>query len=1133
MEAEVQINPANEPLIKGVSEVEKRLASTIFANQLLDKIENEAEGGNDKYALVDVEIAKTRIAINQGINHLKPETVIQNLDHALDDLFGHEHLFEDEEGEHIDTGEEYSSRLFKLYEGYKLVISHMITNKDYPAALKLIDAFLLKTYHYERNNVDVFSRDTVVDELIGEFINRGLADEAFSFFQETKRRYKTSFPGKRQSEDGYFGDTEDKNLSTYEYDSYELDSTKQELARALLKDGKIDQAKQLGVTFGKDADALREVDAEILIHQAQSGEDISQILRDRLVRARKQTDLSVKSKDLAAIASIAARIGAKSVDVFREAINTANLIKRSDYEKFDCARSIAVSLADAGKFESAMQIVNSIPTTQSDLKSFAETYVQRKREELQPEAEKQKRPQNELMKHFGLLESFVDDPEVNRRLHDLINRGRFQEAVNEAKSIPGRHKRTGCLLEIAAIAGENAYKVEDIHEIPDDIVNAILQKSNNNAAIESLGYYNRVPQESLVDIPTANTISYLVANSVVKESAESKAELNKARRLVFEDDSKQLRKVRSFVEGVIDTYDYDTASNELLGVLDQIMKKGTGENDAEIMRLLKGLIGINNPRGVAIATTFFAKEGMPIRYKEYLAQRLLKSGGWDRNLGQYLLTKENPTLSASQAAILDVLIRDFGLTPDLTSYKLFEGNGKLSADTLEGKVAELNGKIKNLEGKSRDELIDIFKNDPASLEIYYIKNIGQYRYNIVSGYSLETFKKLINRVGELQVHEPTLDRFRETLIKSGISENEVDELIQDAKLGKPLITDENRTFLFSTGVERGSSYELAVANLQNVWLEELKSLIFAKARGLKPDTTRESIQTLQESIQLPYPVEIRKLIKRLHLDQEKVEMNDIQAVVKDLRASLAQKYKQADDMERLEEVRDADISELINIYLADSLPESEATSEWRSHFEETLDAIKIADAQRTNSKKVSAGKEIELTFLDKSRDFVRALRFADAARCCFNANPQNISVRTYEYPTRLNKDPLSFAIDLKEAGSNNIFGFIFGRMGINPETGRPVIMLNGLYSQIKGQIFNNNALRIIEEQMGQRLHADMIYLGGSYGGSIDRPEGYKDCEGQEIEAIRALQSPSGDAELKTYDDIGTTANGIFSPEVDI
>ena len=137
-------------------------------------------------------------------------------------------------------------------------------------------------------------------------------------------------------------------------------------------------------------------------------------------------------------------------------------------------------------------------------------------------------------------------------------------------------------------------------------------------------------------------------------------------------------------------------------------------------------------------------------------------------------------------------------------------------------------------------------------------------------------------------------------------------------------------------------------------------------------------------------------------------------------------------------------------------------------------------------------------------------------------------MRTYNYVTRLNKDPLSFIMDLSRAGSNEISGFVFGRIGLDPETQRPAIIQNGIYSQDKGGQIPNNILRLVEEQMAPRLNAAVIDIASQNSGKVEPPSGYTSVKKVKRIAMRAISDDEGNPEEKLYDDIGRVANGPFS-----
>ncbi|MCR4305820.1 MAG: hypothetical protein NUV73_01920, partial [Candidatus Daviesbacteria bacterium] len=506
--------------------------------------------------------------------------------------------------------------------------------------------------------------------------------------------------------------------------------------------------------------------------------------------------------------------------------------------------------------------------------------------------------------------------------------------------------------------------------------------------------------------------------------------------------------------------------------------------------------------------------------------------------------------------------------------QLLEGSS-LTEGTPEEKIDFAKKIIKDFDHLSRDELLEQFKERPEFTKLYYLLRIGQNTYSVTDKYTYEMFEDRIKAIRETPVEEQTLSTFQAVLEHSGLTQAEASALVKNLQEGKPPIRGEDRTVTFLSEVEYGSSYEKALRRLQEVWLRELKSLLVAKTTAKIPVSITESVALLDnQNLISEADVKLYKIIKTLKLDSEYIGKPNILEIVKDLKNRLKTIYKQTGDKESFGQLDTLSDYDVIKAYLQDLLPDkskSPATTEWLSHLNEVLIDLTTAKAMQRRSRE---GKRLGLTFLDKNKDFIRAIRFADAAQCCFNsASDTTIEDYASRYPVRLNKDPLSFIMDLKEENSNEILGFIFGRMGINPKTGKPVIMLNGIYSQVKGESLGNNILSIIEEKMAPTLHADTIAIASQYGGTISQPEGYQngtlplfairalgsdlydeysdeediedengyeDGESYEVvektNQINFLQNPDGtytyrpnsDCEKYTYDDIGNVANGLFN-----
>jgi len=155
---------------------------------------------------------------------------------------------------------------------------------------------------------------------------------------------------------------------------------------------------------------------------------------------------------------------------------------------------------------------------------------------------------------------------------------------------------------------------------------------------------------------------------------------------------------------------------------------------------------------------------------------------------------------------------------------------------------------------------------------------------------------------------------------------------------------------------------------------------------------------------------------------------------------------------------------------------------------------------------------------------MRAVRFADS-QCCFNSIHYRIEgdLGAADWIARLYADPLSFIMDLKDEGSRIISGFVFGLMGIDPKTKRPVVMINGIYTQESGGSIVNNILKLIEDNFAREIGASSIVIALKHGVRlIEEPTGYKPVQ-RTLKVIRALKNND-----RCYDDIGTVANGKFS-----
>lgn len=714
---------------------------------------------------------------------------------------------------------------------------------------------------------------------------------------------------------------------------------------------------------------------------------------------------------------------------------------------------------------------------------------------------------------------------INKQLEDYILKKKSETAAQE----PNQQEITLKNLETEMAELETSFNIEralavfkkfypdsnSITDIPPQTINFLLEKSNDHEVREAIAYlglqtYN-LERSSSVSSPIHISLEL---GSFIKD--KDIKHITEARKIVLglikNNETNSYMALKAYVEGMIRAQDYQLASNNLLGILADIESTSNkGKQRAYTTRILKGLVTINNPKGKSLATQLYAKLTNYPHIQNYLSKILFESEHWDLDLEVYLKNKktrreigEEKIIHEDPKKILTLMINELGITPTLSAYKLLEGSNLIKGTTTEDRVQFAKNTLKDLGDLSRDEVLERFRTNPELAKLYYLFRIGQNTYSVTNKYTTEMFIRYIAALREIPLEKQTLSIFKEVLEHSGLTQDESSLLIKDLQEGKPPIVGDNRTITFSSEVEYGSSYEKALRRLQDVWLRELKSLLIARAAAKTPRSITESLSLLDNEILVSENhVKVSKTIKTLKLDSEYIGKPDILEIVKDLKNRLKTTYKQTGDKQSLRQLDTLSDFDVIKTYLKDLLAsdnKSPATAEWISHLNEVLTDLNTA----SGSTKTRQGKRLELTFLDKSRDFVRAIRFTDAAQCCFNsASDTTIDSYAARYPVRLNKDPLSFIIDLKEENSNEILGFVFGRMGINPQTGRPVIMLNGIYSQIKGENLVNSILSIIEEKMAPRLHADTIVIASKYGGAISQPEGYQN-KSLHLFAIRAI-----------------------------
>lgn len=571
-------------------------------------------------------------------------------------------------------------------------------------------------------------------------------------------------------------------------------------------------------------------------------------------------------------------------------------------------------------------------------------------------------------------------------------------------------------------------------------------------------------------------------------------------------------------------FDYEQVSNIML------QKVKDAPDEKMLTRYLKTLIEIENPKGRTIATDLFTNREVNSHLRGYLAKKLITEKHWDPALGPVLQKSVQEGKSEEVDNTLVAMIKELGLTPDKPGYEALEKPGLLQGATLPERVQELKTLRQEFAQLSLDQLKERLK-DERIRQVFYLVKGGEYRYTLINNYSYEKFSLVVGKVLKQNIDEGKMGEFEKSLEAAGVSAEQRQFILQSFREGRfPLENPEQRSIPFETSVELGSEYEIAFQRLQEIWGRELKALAVTSEQSGELPIGMDAALTTLEGVEVGKP-KVQKVIEFLK-QGEKQDYQSVRKIAeackKDLIASARQKAKQAPDKQgakdRITELERLNTSGILHAFLSERLPQlkdSAILSEWESHVRETLSTLEAGPA-----KGGSKNKRLELTFLDKGRDFVRSVRFADGRQCCFNStnyNPEGGGVGGADWVSRLNADPLSFIMDVKEQDSRIVSGFVFGRMGIDPETKRPVVMLNGIYSQDSGGAVANNILKSIEDNFARKIGASSIVIASKYGGTLSRnPAGYKEVN-RTLQAIRALQNSD-----KVYDDIGTVPNGTFT-----
>jgi len=640
----------------------------------------------------------------------------------------------------------------------------------------------------------------------------------------------------------------------------------------------------------------------------------------------------------------------------------------------------------------------------------------------------------------------------------------------------------------------------------------LLQTNKDKTAL-ALGWFApEIVEETLAQIPNNQDIARIVALGKLLKLPEENYERALADIAFSSPDTPNFRRALS---RSLFYHSYEAVSNILL------QKTKDAQDEKTLVRYLKTLIEIENPKGRTLATDLFANRHLNLHLRIYLAKKLIAERHWDQELGPLLERRLKEGRGQETDDVLVAMIKDLGLTPDKPTYEALEKPGLLTGKTLAERVQEVKSLRQEFSELQLQELKTRLKDDRLR-QIFYLVKSGEYRYTLINDYSYDKFSLVVKKILEQKIDEEKLEKFRKSLARAGIPEEKQTDILTAFQEGRfPLRDPAQRSFSFESNVELGSEYELALGRLQEIWGQELKVLaITSEAKEMPLGIDDAILKTQGKEVTHPKTKKILEFLEQ----GEKQDYQTLRKLAEGVKKELLFSARQRKDKTRMEEIERLNMSGLFYAYLSERLPwlkDSAILSEWESHLREVLSVLETGPIKGGVKR-----KKLELTFLDKGKDFIRAVRFADGQQCCFNSthyrSEDDVGVGAADWIARLHADPLSFIIDIREEGSRIISGFVFGRMGIDPETERPVVMINGIYAQESGGAIADNILKLIEDKFAREIGASSVVIASKHGGRLSKkPTGYE-AVSKNLRAIRALKNND-----ECYDDIGTTANGEF------
>jgi len=124
------------------------------------------------------------------------------------------------------------------------------------------------------------------------------------------------------------------------------------------------------------------------------------------------------------------------------------------------------------------------------------------------------------------------------------------------------------------------------------------------------------------------------------------------------------------------------------------------------------------------------------------------------------------------------------------------------------------------------QLAELLHQDENKAMIYYLLHGGEDRFNLINKYEFDKFKEMLGLIAELRVHEKPLRQFQETLLGSGLSRQEADQIISRLRAGHfPLAKESQAGQEISFEVSKNAAMENANTEIGRVLGREQLAVI--------------------------------------------------------------------------------------------------------------------------------------------------------------------------------------------------------------------------------------------------------------------------------------------------------------------